>query len=694
MRAILLATTSGAEARAGTETVVERLIRQFAAHNVTDITVITRARYRSAIPGNVTIVDSSGVREDLRLLTGIAAHHDGPLLLACADAMLADTAVSAVLSDPTQRCGALVSDYDASRPLDPPLRRERGMIVSVGTGYHRVTDANAMASGLIKISAPYLDDLCQALHDLAADGVADFASSADSLTLTLLALTRRGTKLTAYEVPGIQYGRVAGNATAQRLLQAITAVDEDAVRLDLCVKKDDDLFATYCISSYSRHLVRWCAKLKLTPVAVTWVSILLALGAAGLFATATRPALIAGAVLMYGSFVLDCVDGQLARYRHHFSAFGGWLDMIADRSKEYLMYGGLAWGAASMGLTWAWPLAITAITVQTVRHMTDTWYGTLQDAATLRITVQPLSVAEDRFAPSGSASDAKSGSVVVRVGKTLGKLSAQFTAKRRSPAYWFKRTIVFPVGERWLVMGVCAAVFDGRVALAALLTWQLVAFAYTLAGRTLRSLAARVAVLARKDVSTHRDDGFLSRYIDNGRVPALLVLGPVLALILASIFVIVTVPAVASWAAAVACVASLSLVFTAHGKHDGYLDWWVPAGMRAVECGLIIACGLASQVPPALVFALLAVLMLYHYDLAARIDKAASPLSSRAWGLGWDGRVVVLLLSLLPWIGTIVFALLTAHMAVVFLGGALLGRRTPQAAKPDSRTPQLSSTAH
>ena len=51
---------------------------------------------------------------------------------------------------------------------------------------------------------------------------------------------------------------------------------------------------------------------------------------------------IAGAALVYLSFVLDCVDGQLARYTRRFSKFGGYLDSVFDRTKEYVAFAGLA----------------------------------------------------------------------------------------------------------------------------------------------------------------------------------------------------------------------------------------------------------------------------------------------------------------------------------------------------------------
>lgn len=682
MRAVLLATTPGARAAAGEETVAQRLIRQIGGFGLGEVTVITRPEYRSGLPAGVTVMTSAGVREDLRLLSDLAAA-GRPLLLACADAVLPDTAVSAVLSDPTTRSGVLVSHSGHSQPLDVPVHTDRGMVLSVATGFHKVARPNAVASGLLKVSAPFLADLRTGLTRLGDDAVADRAPGADAWTLALLALVRGGTKINTYSVPGLPYGRVAGDAGARALLADIADSDEDAVRLDLCVKKDDDLFATYAISSYSRHVVKLCAKLRLTPVAVTWLSILFALGAAALFFQASRFALIGGALAMYVSFVLDCVDGQLARYRHHFTNFGGWLDMIADRGKEFVIYAGLAAGAASQGLEWAWPLALAAITIQTSRHMVDTWYGVLQDRATLRGAVRSLTEPADGYAATtGGGSGNGAGALAAKVGRKLGRLSDQFAAQRRSPSYWFKRTIIFPVGERWLVMGVAAAVFDGRIALIALLAWQLIAFAYILAGRCLRGWAARVAVLT-DDTATYRDDGPLRSMPMRVTLPPLPILLVGLAGVITALAFIAgsegdaTIRVTATLCAAVMVLATVT---TTRHPHDGPFDWLVPGVLRAAEFGLIIAAGLAADVPKPLIYGLLSVLALYQYDLAARLDKAASPMLSRAAGLGWDGRVLVVLLALIPGIGVWVFGLLTGYLALVFFGGALAGRRRSEAA--------------
>ena len=677
MRAVLLATTPGAEALLPSQhsdtTVFGRLRRQLADFGVTDVTVIGRPEFMPGLPlEGVRVTTSTSVDGDLQLLSQ-ACEGDGPVLLLTADALLADTAMSTVLSDPTERSGALVGGIENAGPLEPKVFRDRGLVLSVATGFHHVGKPNGAACGVLKISTPYLPELRAAVKQLIADDLTELTRSTDAWTLTLLALTRSGVKLTAYGAPGAPYGRVGDETQAASLWREIENCDETGVRLNLCVKADDDLFATYCISSYSRKLVLLCHRLRLTPVGVTWISIALAVVAAGLFATGVHGAMIGAAVAMYASFVFDCVDGQLARYTHGFSAFGGWLDMIADRGKEYLLYGGLAWGAAASGIGWAWPLAIAAIGVQVVRHMTDTWYGTMQDAASLRKATRSLLYADDGFA--GSSAKKAPSSAAVRLGRKLGNLSAQFAAARRSPAYWFKRTIVFPVGERWLVMALGASFFDGGVALAALLVGQLIALGYTLAGRTLRSWAAKVDVLARPDKATHRDDGPLSGLLPPWALPPL----PVLA-----VGVIAVGAALVSAALDLAgdrlivlsaAVLFLTALATAGHRHGGPFDWLVPGALRAGEYGLAIACGLAAGIPMPLLYGLLFALSLYHYDLAARVDKAASPLDSREYGLGWEGRSIVLAAALIPGLGVWVFGVFTAHMLLVFLGGALLGRR-------------------
>ncbi|MFD0891714.1 CDP-alcohol phosphatidyltransferase family protein, partial [Streptosporangium algeriense] len=172
--------------------------------------------------------------------------------------------------------------------------------------------------------------------------------------------------------------RVTTQEEANTALRRLGEVDESDARLDAAIKTDDGFFATFFVSSWSGHLVRAAALLGLRPNAVTGVSVGLAVLAAVWFSAGTRPALVTGAVLVYLSFVLDCVDGQLARYTRLFSPLGAWLDATFDRVKEYVVYVGLALGYPGEGI---WPTAVGVLILQTLRHTVDFSYvGARADA--------------------------------------------------------------------------------------------------------------------------------------------------------------------------------------------------------------------------------------------------------------------------------------------------------------------------
>lgn len=68
----------------------------------------------------------------------------------------------------------------------------------------------------------------------------------------------------------------------------------------------------------------------ITPNAITVLSILLRLGAAAAFLVATRESLIVGALAFYLAYLLDCMDGAVARLKKMTSEFGRYLDHLGD----------------------------------------------------------------------------------------------------------------------------------------------------------------------------------------------------------------------------------------------------------------------------------------------------------------------------------------------------------------------------
>lgn len=97
-------------------------------------------------------------------------------------------------------------------------------------------------------------------------------------------------------------------------------------------KKRDAWWTVLLVDPLATPLVRWTALwTRITPNQITWLALLLGLGAAACFAVGSWTWLIAGALLYHLSFVLDCMDGKLARLNGTGSVFGAWLDYVFDR---------------------------------------------------------------------------------------------------------------------------------------------------------------------------------------------------------------------------------------------------------------------------------------------------------------------------------------------------------------------------
>ncbi|MFI5839699.1 CDP-alcohol phosphatidyltransferase family protein [Catenuloplanes sp. NPDC051500] len=539
-----------------------------------------RARLRRA--GATEIVEPGTAAE----LSTLLRNGDGPVLIVAADLVAHDAVLWHLATEPGDRSTALVRNGDGPHPVQVdgdglrPAQTDGDGLRPVGDGGGhglRLTQARGVITG-VAATGPvvFLGAVRVAGRDRQrAAAAAELIGHGDDLVDGLVgSWLRAGARLHAYPLRLLIARRCRTGEAATRAETEIAGVDEERARLRLAVKERDDFVATFLVSSWSPVLTRICARLGLTPGGVTALSVVCALGAALGFAQASRPAMIAGAVLLYLGFVLDCVDGQVARFTRRFTPLGGWLDTMADRAKEYVVYAGLAAGAVRLGHDEGWWLAVAAMTLQTVRHTTDHWYGVLHDAA---VPSGPV--------PGGRLAQPPS-PALTRTGGALGRLSDRVIADGRSPLYWLKRIVVFPIGERWALIAVLAAFAGGRVALLAVLGWGVAALAYTLTFRGLRSLAMRRSVSATGDACRQRDDGPLAR-----RLPAL----------------------------------------------AGRLDWLVPAALRLIEYAALIGAAVLHRVPPQLAFVLLLAVAMHHYDLAARPGSRWSPRLEP----GWDGRALV-----------------------------------------------------
>jgi phosphatidylglycerophosphate synthase len=97
-------------------------------------------------------------------------------------------------------------------------------------------------------------------------------------------------------------------------------------------KKRDAWWTVLLVDPLAGRLIWLAAGLRwLTPTRLTIAAFLLGLVAAAAFLAGTPGALVVGAILYYTSFVIDCMDGKIARLRGTGSIFGSWLDFLLDR---------------------------------------------------------------------------------------------------------------------------------------------------------------------------------------------------------------------------------------------------------------------------------------------------------------------------------------------------------------------------
>ncbi len=433
---------------------------------------------------------------------------------------------------------------------------------------------------------------------------------------------------------------------------AVAAVDDEAVRLRSAVKSRDGFFTTFCVSPYSRYLARWCARRGLTPNQVTTASLLTALVAAGCAATGTRGGFVAAGLLLLFSFVLDCTDGQLARYSLQYSTLGAWLDATFDRVKEYAYYAGLALGAARGGDD-VWALALGAMVLQTCRHVVDFSFNEANHDA------------DGNTSPTAALSDR-----LDSVGWTV----------------WIRRMIVLPIGERWAMIAVLTALTTPRVVFYALLIGCAFAACYTTAGRVLRSLT-------RKAKRTDRAARALADLADTGALAELVAKGPgrwarplggrtLYAAFGAGwlLYAAATAPAgVPVVLAAVLYVLTSGAAVARPLK--GALDWLVPPVLRVAEYGTILLLAARSDAPGALpaAFGLVGAVAYHHYDTVYRIRGGTG--APPAWLVrtlgGHDGRtlLVVVLAALLATGGgdrfTVALTVLAGAVALVGLAESI-----------------------
>ena len=533
----------------------------------------------------------------LEALAAAVRSGTGGLLLVAADLTVHREALADLAEDPRPGTAVLVS-RDAV--VVRGLRVRAGSVVAAGTPAHRVADADTAFAGALRLADEdrvSAAGIAGALAGLARrDGW-----TGDPLEYLVLGLVRTGVRVGTVPLDPWPWSR--GPAGADAPVQAdLDGMDDravHAVRLARASKSDDGFVATFLSRPLSRLLTPWALRLRLSPNQVTAVSVVIGLAAAALFAVGGPVALIAGALLLQLSLVVDCVDGDVARYTRLFSPLGAWLDASTDRLKEFACYAGLAWGAGA-GRT-GWVLAAAMIALQTTRHSVDYTFTAVKDLREAEVVRAPLDDGDD---------PGRRGVGDERAARAI-ELSRRSSAGR-PVVTWLKKVLHLGIAERWLVISLLAAAGRPVGALGTLLVLGAGSLLYTAAGRTLRARSWP------PEPVTDREREIVRAQLDRGPLLPEGIAAPIAG---------------------------------RPGGRERFL-WVRPALVRAGEYAGVL--GLTAMLPGAgpgaAACALLLVVASHHYDDLYRVLNRLAPpaTTARVLGLGWPGRLlVVAVLSLL-----------------------------------------------
>lgn len=102
-------------------------------------------------------------------------------------------------------------------------------------------------------------------------------------------------------------------------------------------KARDSWWTVLLVDPIAGRLVRLVAAHRwVSPNVLTGVAFLFGLVAAGMFLLATPLWLTIGALVYFAGFVVDCMDGKIARLHGSGSVLGSWVDFILDRVRVVL----------------------------------------------------------------------------------------------------------------------------------------------------------------------------------------------------------------------------------------------------------------------------------------------------------------------------------------------------------------------
>ncbi len=399
---------------------------------------------------SLVVTSSTKVREILDSFKAL----DSDLLLLDQNSVIAQPHLELLTDYPRSASVALVS---TQKNGDTLVRQNR--IASASSSSHKVTIGNRNFAGAIRISQRQRDEVIKAL-----EGAANSELSGNAIDLVLVALTRARVQVDAAELWAAPYARSSDDLVKEKVKSELANLNMGKLRLKMANRANDGFYSVFFLRKFSKLLTWLAVRVNATPNQVTLISFAIGLYSAFCFTKGTFSQTLLGAALLQLSIIVDCVDGELARYTRKFSKLGAWLDAVTDRVKEYMVFLGLAIGAEKSGQD-LWIPALVMMLIQTFRHLSDYNFA--------RSIKQR---AEEQFiAPIDFSADFDG--IIPSEREPKGRLR-----------YWLGKIIQFPIGERWLVISASAVIGGASFTFTVMPILAFISALVVFRGRTIRTL--------------------------------------------------------------------------------------------------------------------------------------------------------------------------------------------------------------
>ncbi|MEY4206801.1 MAG: hypothetical protein RL255_638, partial [Actinomycetota bacterium] len=346
------------------------------------------------------------------------------LLLIDERTVIADPHLELLTDYPRSSSAALVAVQKNGNTL---VRANR--IASASSVSHKVTIGNRDFVGAIRLSQNQREAILKALSE-----AEEFGAKGNALDLVLVALVRATVRVDGVDIWSAPYSRSDLASEREAVARQLAELNIEKLRLSMANRANDGFFSVFVLRKFSKILTWLAVKIGATPNQVTTISFLIGLYSAYSFSRGEFIHTLIGAILLQLSIIVDCVDGELARYTRKFSKLGAWLDAVTDRVKEYLVYLGLAYGAARSGEN-LWIPAMALMLIQTFRHLSDYNFA------------QSMKIRNEEKFESPVAFMADFDGIVPTEREPKGRLR-----------YWLGKIIQFPIGERWLAISASAVI--------------------------------------------------------------------------------------------------------------------------------------------------------------------------------------------------------------------------------------------